>query len=261
MSERTSHLRRVGLGLGTVVVGGLVVVGLLPGAAAAGDEGEGPAGTPVPGNPTCAELGEFDAEFKIDSQPEEGETYDDPSSDFEVTITDVGDGDPMTVSFEANMPVSAVFVKAGPGGLLYVFDPASTTGTGLASPKDSISHVSFCWDGGQATTTTTEHDGSTTTTEHDGSTTTTEHDGSTTTTEHDGSTTTTEHDGSTPTTEPGGSTTSTPEVEGTTPSTQPVGDDELPRTGSNTGLLIAVAAGLVACGAALVVTTRRMRHT
>lgn len=255
MRERSSDLRRMGVGLGTIVAGGLLVAGFMPGVAAAG-EAEGPSGTPVEGNPTCAELGEFDSEFKIDGQPEAGETYDDPNSDFEVTITDVGDGDPMTVSFEANMPVEAVFVKAGPGGLLYVFDPPSTTGTDLASPKDSISHLSFCWNEDQGTTTTTEHE-TTTTTEHE-TTTTTKVDGTTTTTEHD-TTTTSQVTGTTPTTQPG-QTTTVPDVEGTTPSTQPVGEGELPRTGSNTGLLIAVAAGLVACGAALVVVTRRMRH-
>jgi LPXTG-motif cell wall-anchored protein len=258
MRERSSHLRRIGVGLGTIAAGSVVLLGALSGPAAAGDEAEPPSGTPVEGNPTCGELGEFDSEFKIDSQPEAGTTYDDPNSDFEVTITDVGDGDPMTVSFESNIPVAAVFVKAGPGGILYTFEPPSTTGTDLASPKDSISHLSFCWNDDQATTTTTEHDGTTTTTEHD-TTTTTEHDGTTTTTEHD-TTTTSEVDSTTPTTQPDGSTTTAPDVGGTTPSTQPAAAGELPRTGSNTGLLVAVAAGLVACGAALVVVTRRMRR-
>jgi hypothetical protein len=259
MRERSSHLRRMGVGLGTIVAGGLVLLGALPGPAA-GDEGEPPSGTPVEGNPTCAELGEFDAEFKIDEQPEAGTTYEDPNSDFEVTITEVGDDDPMTVSFEANIPAAAVFVKSGPGGILYTFEPPSTTGTALASPNDSISHLSFCWNDDQATTTTTEHDGTTTTTEHDATTTTTKVDGTTTTTEHDATTTTSEVDDTTPTTQPGGPTTTAPDVAETTPSTQPAGD-ELPRTGSNTGLLLAVAAGLVACGATLVIATRRMRHS
>src|SRR3990170_299858 len=100
MWERSSHLRRMGVGLGTIAAGSLVLLGALSGPAA-GDEAEPPSGTPVEGNPTCGELGEFDSEFKIDGQPEAGTTYDDPSSDFEVTITDVGDGNPMTVSFEA----------------------------------------------------------------------------------------------------------------------------------------------------------------
>jgi LPXTG-motif cell wall-anchored protein len=249
MRERNNHLRWIGVGLGTLVAGGLMLVGVLPGSAGAQ---EAPTGEFVEGNPTCADLGDFDHEFKIDEQPVEGTTYDDPNSDFSVTITDVTEGDPMTFSFEANTPVSAVFVKSGTGGLLYTFDPPSTTGTDLASPNDSISHVSFCWNEAEETTTTTE--GSTTTTE--GSTTTTE--GSTTTTV--GSTTTSSM-GATSTTQPGGSTTTAPSVGATTPSTQPTAG-ELPRTGSsNTGLLVAVAAGLVACGSALVVATRRMRHS
>jgi LPXTG-motif cell wall-anchored protein len=247
MRERNNRLRRMGVGLGTLVAGGLVLVGVLPGSAGAQ---EAPTGEPVEGNPTCADLGDFDHEFKIDEQPVEGMTYDDPNSDFSVTITDVTEGNPMTFSFVANTPVSAVFVKSGAGGLLYTFDPPTTTGTDLASPNDSISHVSFCWN--EETTTTTE--GSTTTTE--GSTTTTE--GSTTTTGHE---TTTSSIGGTSTTQPGGPTTTAPSVGGTTPSTQPTAG-ELPRTGSSdTGLLVAVAAGLVACGSALVVATRRMRHS
>ena len=62
MSERSAHLRRIGVGLGTVVAGGLVLLGALPGTAA-GQDVEPPSGTPVEGNPTCAELGEFDSEF------------------------------------------------------------------------------------------------------------------------------------------------------------------------------------------------------
>ena len=62
----------------------------------------------------------------------------------------------MTFSFTSNIAVSAVFVKAGNGGILYTFDPPTTVGTDLASPKDSISHVSFCWN--EDTTTTTEQE-------------------------------------------------------------------------------------------------------
>jgi hypothetical protein len=63
-----------------------------------------------------------------------------------VTIFDVHvSGGAAFFSVESNIPVSAVFVKAGPGGILYTFDPPSTIGIDLASPKASISHISFCW--------------------------------------------------------------------------------------------------------------------
>ena len=147
-----------------------------------------PSSSIVTGNPTCGDFG-FDVEFKIDEQPVEGETYSDTDLGIEVTITDVTDGDPMTFSFTSNIAVSAVFVKAGNGGILYTFDPPTTVGTDLASPKDSISHVSFCWN--EDTTTTTEQETTTSTTAKDTTTSTTVKDTTTSTTaaqddHHDG---------------------------------------------------------------------------
>jgi LPXTG-motif cell wall-anchored protein len=249
MQQRSRRQALTAVGLGSIMAGVLVLAGGFPGSAGA-TAGQTPttSTTVVEGNPTCDDLGDFDFEFKIDSQPVEGMTYSDPNSDFEVTITDVVAGNPMTFSFESNIAVSAVFVKAGNGGILYTFDPPSTVGTDLASPKDSISHVSFCWNGGQSTTTTTEQ-GTTSTTEH-GTTSTTQ--GTTTTTSKE--TTTTTVQGSTSTTVIQGQVTVP-----TTTTTQPGGG--LPRTGSNTGPALLLGAALLAGGVALVVAARRFRHS
>ena len=250
MQERTSYWRRTALGVGSIVAGGLIVVAAVPGSAgAAGDQGAVDAfDSIVTGNKTCGDFG-FDVEFKIDEQPVEGETYSDTDLGIEVTITDVTDGDQMTFSFTSNIAVSAVFVKAGNGGILYTFDPPTTVGTDLASPKDSISHVSFCWN--EDTTTTTEQTSSTTA--KDTTTSTTAKDTTTSTTARRATTT---MEGATTT---AGQASTTVAAAVTTPTTRPSGG--LPRTGTNTVPLIALAALLVGGGTALVAATRRSRSS
>jgi LPXTG-motif cell wall-anchored protein len=247
MSGRRSPLVRTVAGLVSMLTGTVVLMAALPGGAGASEEPSSvTSSSVVEGNPTCAELGEFDHEFKIDAQPEVG-TYDDPESDLVVTITDVTEGDPMTFSFTTNFPVSAVFVKSGPGGILYTFDPPTTVGTDLASPNDSISHVSFCWDEDE-TTTTEDHESTTTEKDHE-STTTEQHE--TTTTEKATTTTTVE-----------GETTTTAAEVVTTPTTAPpttTPEGELPRTGSTMVPLVAIGALLLTGGFALLLTTRLRR--
>ena len=248
MQQRSRRLGLTAAGLGSMIAGALILAGAFPGGAgAAQTQTSTTSSSVVQGNPTCADLGDFAFEFKIDEQPEAGTTYEDPNSDFEVTITEVVAGNPMTFSFESNIAVSAVLVKAGPGGILYTFDPPTTTGTDLASPKDSISHVSFCWNGQQGSTTTTT-EGTTTTTE------------GTTTTED----TTTTTEGSTTTTEGGTSTTNTTVMgQVSVPTTQAAveGAGRLPRTGGNTGPALTLGAALLTGGVALVLATRRLRQS
>src|SRR5829696_4643600 len=158
MGELVNRRRRGIAGIVSMVVGAACLVWALPGNAGAQTQQEPPptpSSSVVTGNQDCGDLGDFAFEFKIDEQPVEGMVYDDPNSALVVTITDVSDTDPMTFSFTTNIPVSAVFVKAGNGGILYTFDPPTTVGTNLASPKGSISHISFCWNPPPATTTTT----------------------------------------------------------------------------------------------------------
>ncbi|HEX2194642.1 MAG TPA: hypothetical protein VHK63_06785 [Candidatus Limnocylindria bacterium] len=107
------------------------------------------------GNPTCGDLGDFEHEFKI--EPVTNGLHEDPNSDFAVTITIVQTANGPTVTFVANMPVEAVFVKGGPGGNLYLYDPAVLTDAGLHAPGNDqgvavqtppwsgLSHISFCF--------------------------------------------------------------------------------------------------------------------
>jgi hypothetical protein len=189
MDQPVNRRRAVTALVAAALGAGLVWVlpSALPGASAQ-DETSSTTSTSIVsrGNPTCGELGDFAFEFRIEvgnDLPDET-TFTDPATGFEVRIFDVEVvGGTAFFSFESNIAVSAVFVKAGRGGILYTFDPPSTIGIDLASPRDSISHISFCWNPPPPTTTTTT-EATTTTTE--ATTTTTE--APTTTTE---STTTT----------------------------------------------------------------------
>lgn len=115
----------------------------------------------VPGNPSCEDLG-YENSFKIEASgelPESG-SYDSSSpgvetegdaDGFEVEI-EVGEHmGRVVVDFESNTPVDAVAVKAGNEAYVYYEDTDPVTENGshfLKSPKrDSISHVTFCWNG------------------------------------------------------------------------------------------------------------------
>jgi hypothetical protein len=150
MDQPVNRRRAVTALVAAALGAGLVWVlpGALPGAGAQDETSSTTSTSIVSGNPDCGDLVDTDFEFRIEvgnDLPDET-TYTDPATGFEVTIFDVHvQGGTAFFSFESNTPVSAVFVKAGPGGILYTFDPPSTVGIDLASPKDSISHISFCW--------------------------------------------------------------------------------------------------------------------
>lgn len=111
--------------------------------------------TLVNDNMTCAQLGDYDHEFKV--EPVTAGLHEDPSSDFEVTITLHDTADGQTFDFSANLAVDAVFVKGGPGGNLYVYSPGVTSDTDLHAPGNDqgtavstppwagLSHISFCF--------------------------------------------------------------------------------------------------------------------
>ncbi len=160
-------------------------------------------------NPKCgdAEVGSFPSDFKIDEQPPAGDSTWDTSeaeldepvpASLEIVISNlVSGGGTVTFDWSATVAdgddadtdrdpflIDRVLVKAGPGANMWTYDPAASSDTGLYSPKDSISHINFCFgphDGGTTddgtTTDGTTTDGTTT----DGTTT----DGTTT----DGTTT------------------------------------------------------------------------
>ena len=252
MQERSSSQRgRLALGLGAMVAGGALLVGAFPGYAGASNAQTEPTSSTsvVAGNPTCGQLGAGWTEFKI--EPVDDGTFTQGPLTVTIEVSDTDDGP--VFDWTSNIGVYAVFVKGGPGGLLYVYDPESTGDTGLHAPVNpangkfyGLSHLSFCYDVEQATTTSTTEKDTTTTTEHETSTTSTTEMDTTTTTEH----------GTTSTTAAGE--TSTTLLGGTTPTTQPGG--ELPRTGNNSGPLLAVGAALLCGGTALVAATRKLRH-
>jgi hypothetical protein len=150
MDQAVTRRRAVTALVAAALGAGLVWVlpGALPGASAEDETSSTTSTSIVSGNSDCGDLVDTAFEFTIEvgnDLPDET-TYADPVTGFEVTIFDVHvSGGTAFFSFESNTPVSAVFVKAGPGGILYTFDPPSTIGIDLASLKDSISHISFCW--------------------------------------------------------------------------------------------------------------------
>jgi LPXTG-motif cell wall-anchored protein len=227
-----------------IVAGAVTFVGALPGYASGAQEtGATTSSSLVEGNPTCGDLapeGTTWTEFKV--EPVADGTFTDGTLSVTIVVTDTDDGP--VFDWTSNIGVDAVFVKGGPGGLLYVYDPESTGDTGLHAPVNpqndkffGLSHVSFCYDKDQETTTTTAKDTTTTTAKE---TTTTTEQGVTTTTAGRGETTTTA-------------------AAATTPTTQAVSG--LPRTGSNSVPLLVLAAVLLGTGVALVAATRRFRNT
>jgi LPXTG-motif cell wall-anchored protein len=246
MQQRNTQGRRTAVGLGLIVAGAVTFVGALPGYASGAQEVEATSSTSlVEDNPTCGDLAPPGASWtELKVEPVEDGTFTDGTLTVTIDVTDTADG--QVFSWTSNIGVDAVFVKGGPGGLLYTYDPpAESTGdTGLHAPVNpnnnmffGLSHVSFCYDVEQETTTTTEKD-TTTTTERE-----------TTTTTEQGTTTSV-----------GGTSTTAAGVGGATTTTMRPGA-ALPKTGSNTVPLLALGAVLLGAGVALVTATRRLRHS
>jgi LPXTG-motif cell wall-anchored protein len=249
MEASTSQRRRAAVGVACMVAGAFGLVSAVP--AMAGNAGIAqttPSSSVVEGNKTCGDFG-FDFEFKIEfgeGDPVAG-TFTDPDSGLVVTISNVTTvGGQLQFDFTTSFPIDALFVKAGPGGILYTFDPPTTSGTGIVSPKDSVSHISVCWN--EVTTTTSSSSTSTSST-------------STTSTSTSSTSTT-----STSSTIPGETTTTVVSMTSLPPTTAPgvattvVSGRALPRTGSTTTPLLVGSAALLAGGAGLVAGTRRFRR-
>jgi LPXTG-motif cell wall-anchored protein len=236
-----------------MVLGAVCLVWALPGNAGAQEQEPPPtpSSSVVEGNEDCGDLGDFAFEFKIEVSgelPEEG-TFTDEETGFVVEIFDVHvDGGTAFFSFESNIAVSAVFVKAGPGGILYTFEPPSTIGIDLASPKDAISHISFCWNPPPPTTTTTTAAPTTSTTAPTTSTTAP-------TTSTTAPTTSSTEAPTTSSTEATSTTSVAPTTSTTVSAVTPPG--ELPKTGGGSqGLLIAAGIILLLGGGALLASTK-----
>ena len=243
----TKRTKRSGLfktGVATLTGGILLAVGSFA-MAPAGAASVAPTQTAL-GNPTCQQLNPaWVNDFKIDAQPSNG-VYNVSEADSgvvgggTVTISNAGVVNGVfEFDWASTIAWDAVVVKQGDGAQYYDYTPGSTGDTDLTpstqnqQPTGGISHLLFCRDNVDTTTTTTT-EGTTTTTE-----------GTTTTTV--ASTTTSETVLGTTVTKPDPTTSET--VLGTTV-------NRLPRTGSGTTVLLLSASGLMALGLALVGTAK-----
>lgn len=103
--------------------------------------------TSMSGNPGCADINAGWSELKIDALPQ-NKTY--SNSDLTVTISNLTGNE--TFDWTANHSIDAVMVKSGTGTLVYAYDPESFGDTVVSGPAGyDISHVSFCYDAGDAT--------------------------------------------------------------------------------------------------------------
>jgi hypothetical protein len=100
--------------------------------------------TVVAGNPTCSDLVSGTTELKVEPVTS-GEHTDG-------TLTVTLDVNAPFFDWTSNIGINAVFVKGGPNGNLYTYDPAATSDTDLHAPINpmnnepfGLSHVSFCY--------------------------------------------------------------------------------------------------------------------
>jgi hypothetical protein len=146
MRQGRSGLRYMAVGLGSMAAGALLIVGGLPGTAGATHVTP----TQVSGNATCPA---GTTELKV--EPVESGTF----TQGALTVTLVVTGN--TFNWTSNIGVDVVIVKGGNASNVYDYRPGESTGdTGLRAPANAsgqpagLSHVSFCYDVEQATTTT-----------------------------------------------------------------------------------------------------------
>ena len=159
MIENTLTRRRVAMGM-AVAAGAVGLMVAMPASAQEGPE-------EIEGNPTCGELapeGVEWIEFKV--EPVEDGTYTEGPLTVTITVDDTEDGP--TVDWTSNIGVDGVFVKGGPNGNLYTYDE-SLGDEGLHAPVNpangdyyGLSHISFCYDEDDTTTTSTMSTTSTT---------------------------------------------------------------------------------------------------
>jgi LPXTG-motif cell wall-anchored protein len=213
-------------GLASLGAGAVILVGALPGGAGAAVEGAATHVSPteVPGNARCP-----DGLTELKVEPVEDGTFTDDTLTVMVDVRDTPEG--QVFDWTSNIGVDVVIAKGGPNSNVYTYDPESTGDTGLHAPVVSsgkfagLSHISFCYDEDQATTSTTAEETTSTTMEETTSTTAEE----TSTTAVSPSTTT-----------PGG---------------------ELPRTGSTVSPMLGIGAALLIGGGLLLAYARRLRSS
>ena len=104
----------------------------------------------IRGNPTCSGM-ISDGIIELKVEPVADGTFSDGTLTVTIDVRDTADGS--VFDWTSNIGVDAVFVKGGPNGNLYVYDPEATADTGLHAPVNpnnnqfyGLSHISFCYD-------------------------------------------------------------------------------------------------------------------
>jgi len=114
----------------------------------------------VPGNQSCSALAPGTTELEV--QPVVDGTVTDGTLTVTIDVRDTNSG--QVFGWTSNIGVDAVFVKGGPSGNLYVYNPEATEDTGLHAPLNpgnpnnqffGLSHISFCYDVEEPTPTPT----------------------------------------------------------------------------------------------------------
>jgi LPXTG-motif cell wall-anchored protein len=226
--HQRSRRRYALAGLASMGAGAVILVGALPGGAGAAVELGSTHVDPTQesGNVPCPE-GLTDLKVGNGGPPVDG-TFTDGTLEVTIDVRDTADG--QVFDWTSNIGVDIVIVKGGPNSNVYTYDPESTGDTGLHAPVNpnndmffGLSHISFCYDEDQVTTSTTAEETTSTTAEETTSTTAEE----TSTTAVSPSTTT-----------PGG---------------------ELPETGSTVSPMLGIGAALLIGGGLLLAYARRFR--
>jgi hypothetical protein len=146
MGNRITIRRSLVLGL-AAVAGAVGLFTVLPASAEHVDPVQ------VPGNAPCpAGLTELKVEPVADG------TFTDNTLTVTIDVRDTADG--QVFDWTSNIGVDAVIAKGGPNSNVYTYSPESTGDTGLHAPANAsgkfagLSHISFCYDAGEETTTT-----------------------------------------------------------------------------------------------------------
>jgi LPXTG-motif cell wall-anchored protein len=266
MRNTLTYRRRAATGLAAMSAGAALLVAGIAGPASAHGEKE-PEKPTAPVDKSCVELADFYdvdqewSEYKITELPEDGVetdfTIDDRGTEdtgddaiVRIKITDEG----AILEWWSTIGIDAVYVNgtnAEKGSYFYLYAPnaedeEATHDFHLGVPpwgqahKNTIKSVSFCYDEDSKPPETTVPPTSSSVPEE------------TTTSVPEETTTTVEE--TTTTTAPA----STTEAPTTAPPTTETPEGGLPQTGSNTGLLVAVGAGLLAVGGVLVASKRQI---
>ncbi len=135
----------IALGLSLAIGGALAAIMLLP--SGQGVQATHVTPTPVQGQTSCAAFNLAWSELKLENTELANGTHTDGT-----LLVTIANFTGKTFDWSSNVGVDAVFVKGGPEGNLYVYDPPASEDTGLTTtinPNNGqpygISHISFCY--------------------------------------------------------------------------------------------------------------------